>query len=153
MNYRQDEQLTELGEKVRGKCHKERLDGFMVAYLFREEAAKSKGKLQLGKATCPGGVTTFLLEEMFGETVDFLIEIAEDLWKGLSSSQREALLDHELAHCTYKEDKSGTHLPSIRGHDVEEFREVLKRRGVWNADLGGFVAECQQIKLPLEAVG
>ena len=151
MVYRQDHKLTELGERVRNKCHKTRIDGFQILYLFRDEPAKRKGKVLIGQAKMPNPLTQFLCEGAFGMTPDFLIEIAEAPYKDLTPAQREALLDHELAHLGAKDDKD-TSVPIIRAHDVEEFREVLERRGAWSPGLKDFIQTAKQLKLfPKEA--
>ena len=152
MVYTQDDKLTALGEKVRNKCHATRLSGFEILYLFRDEPATVKGKVKLGQAKKPNPLTVFLCEKAFDVRPDFLIEIAGELWKELAPFQREALLDHELAHFDCQETKDGETVPTLRAHDVEEFREVLERRGAWMPDLKDFVECAKQLKLfPKEA--
>ena len=60
---------------------------------------------------------------------DFIIWIAEKEFERYTEA-RTALIDHELCHCIGFEDKW-----KIRGHDVEEFNEIIERYGLWRSDL------------------
>lgn len=147
MIFRQDERLTDRAERIREKCHGERLKDFQILYVFRDEHAVSDGKPQLGRTTRPGALLKFLCERAFSFKPDFLIEIAEDLWGELEREEQDALLDHELAHCDYRETKQGDRRPRLRGHDVEEFSEVLRRRGAWKPELLHFIHTSKQMPL------
>ena len=147
MNFKKNKELTAIGEHVREQCHSEIKD-FSVLFLFSDPPASVKGKIQLGKTSVPSGITAYLLGEIYGKETDFLVEICEKTFEAMSDSQREALLDHELEKCTTG-GKDGDQ-PSIRGHDVEEFSAVLKRRGAWMPDLEGFVNIAKQIRLKFE---
>jgi hypothetical protein len=54
-------------------------------------------------------------------------------WAQLTPPQRIALVDHELAHCE-QTDAGWT----MAGHDVEEFRSIVGRWGLWTPDLREF---------------
>lgn len=112
-----------------------------IGFLFRDEAATSKGKKVYATARKPPGWMT-----VFND-YDFIIEIAEDTWKDLTVPRRKALIDHELSHCFGYEGKF-----SVVAHDFEEFNQILERHGLWNWDL--MTAEpkfkkAAQIELPL----
>jgi len=63
------------------------------------------------------------------------------------ASQKEALVDHELCHfrpvpeeaddpdSPYRRDENGRVLYYLRHHDMEEFREIIDRHGLYKADL------------------
>lgn len=50
----------------------------------------------------------------------------------MNLTQKAALIDHELCHCDYDDVEE---VAGIRGHDVEEFREIIERYGLWRQDL------------------
>ncbi len=96
-----------------------------IGFLFRDTAGSSQGKETLGKAQkVPDRLKPYL-------NLDFMIWISEEDWNSLPATSREALLDHELSHCTFDENDN----PKIVGHDIEEFVDVIKRHGAWNLDL------------------
>ena len=77
---------------------------------------------------------------------DFVILLNKEVWeKSLESfgnKLKRALIDHELCHAqvaldgdgNVKKDEDGRICYRIRGHDLEEFREIVERHGVWNWD-------------------
>jgi predicted metallopeptidase len=100
-----------------------------IGLVFRKEAGSSGGKTVYSKCTkVPEKVKPHLAQEL-----DVIIEIAEDKWGGLGSKQRQALIDHELCHIVLAE--SGW--SSTPAHDIEEFRCIIERYGLWNYDLYG----------------
>jgi hypothetical protein len=60
---------------------------------------------------------------------DFLIWIQWEIWEKLSDVQKQALIDHELCHCTIDE------TPKIIPHEIEEFSVVIERFGLWRTSL------------------
>lgn len=86
-------------------CHRH-LDGVHVEYVFRDEAAKSKGKPVMGAARLISGLNAYLalntdqrlIASAIPDSADrfFCIEIAEDIWQRLPEPARVALVDHEL---------------------------------------------------------
>jgi hypothetical protein len=78
-------------------------------------------------------------EGLMGTLLDYLVWIAKPIWEIAPDSQRRALLDHELSHARYGQ--SGW---TTRGHDVEEFLEVIQRHGLWNTSLRHIGAVIQQ---------
>lgn len=94
-----------------------------VCYLFREKISE-----KLGVAMRASGK----LAHFTG--FDFVIEFNWSAWLQLSSTQRIALVDHELCHCVLDDDG----YPAMRKHDVEEFGDIVKRYGLWRPDLAAF---------------
>lgn len=127
-----------------------------ILWVWRGEAARRHGRLVMGQARRLTGLQALLvaaaevggdeerLHNFAGDYDRFIIEIAGDIWRLLDASQQDALLDHELSHCT-TDDDGGLHMA---GHDVEEFRDVVARRGLWRPDLKAFALVAQQ-QLPL----
>lgn len=62
---------------------------------------------------------------------DFLIWIQTEIWNNLDSTQKKALIDHELSHCGFDENDS----PKIIPHDFEEFSVIIERHGLWRHSL------------------
>lgn len=145
-----------------------------MRFVFRDEAQKSKGRTIAGKAHKISGMAAYLAEatkdeprvthiperEFDGEVIPahdyelfdgpefFLMEIAADIWRRLEDWQHIALVDHELYHFTIEMKDDGPAL-GIRGHDLEEFVEVLVRYGRWDKDLQEFT-DAWQMRLDLE---
>lgn len=111
--------------------HHDHLQHAIIGVIFRDTPAKSKGKTVLAKAKT---IPAWLRAYSYFENMDFLIEIAEEIWRDLSRDQQEALIDHELCHCKIDMENER---PFIVGHDIEEFKEVIDRHGFWNSDLLG----------------
>lgn len=116
-----------------------RLTDVPLRFVFRSEAAVTKGHEVWGKARLVTGLNAHLAGPIIagGLTWDrlFVIEIANDIWLELDDRQRTALVDHELSHCWADGEKL-----TLRGHDVEEFAGVIRRWGLWRESLRG-VAE------------
>jgi hypothetical protein len=79
---------------------------------------------------------------------DFAILLNKTFWQNprVSAAQREALLDHELHHAAvdydeqghFKRDERERYVFRTKRHDLEEFRDVVARHGVWKNDIEQF---------------
>jgi hypothetical protein len=97
-----------------------------IGFIFRDEAQKSGGKTLLGQTSKVSDKEKVFID------LDFLIWVSEEDWTRADSKTREALVDHLLAHC------GGYPFAwKINPHDIEEFSEVIGRRGLWNGSLLG----------------
>jgi len=119
--------------------HHEHLRAANIAIIFRGSGTTTNGKLTIGKAA----KVPAHFQHVFNKPVDFLIWLAKDVWDDLRPEQRRALIDHELCHCSVG--KKGF---ALRGHDVEEFTEIVERHGLWQPELRQFAQEAQQYELP-----
>lgn len=117
--WKADSDVIELVDEAINRWHPA-LKRARIGVIMREEAQKSDGREVYGKARLVSEIESVYIP------FDFIIELAYDLWKRLTGSQRIALIDHELCHCRYWEGKA-----SLRRHDFEEFSVVLKRHGYW----------------------
>ena len=100
------------------------------------------GRLRLGQASKASDCERALQE------YDLVLLLNWEAWNtgGLDGVQQRALLDHELTHCQValdedgepKVDEDGRIVYRIRKHDVEEFREVVERHGLYTDDLQEF---------------
>ncbi len=108
-----------------------------ILYVFIKNSPVKGGKEVLGRARKITGLNAWLsLPEQIRANVTkpeafFLIEISWSSWQYLEDRQKEALVDHELAHCAINEKGE----PSINGHDCEEFFSVVSRHGQWSTDV------------------
>ncbi len=77
---------------------------------------------------------------------DFVIILNREVWENpeFTDAQKSALLDHELCHAAPKLntdtdeqelDERGRPVWRIRKHDIEEFRDVVARHGVYKSSL------------------
>lgn len=95
---------------------------------------------------------------------DFIITLNQEFWDEptVTKAQRMALLDHEMMHAapTYNDesgehevDERGRYLFRTRGHDFEDFNDIIQRHGIWKRDLQR-LAEllAQKRKAPMFAV-
>lgn len=131
--------VVNLAQELIAAYHEELLDA-RIGLLFRSEAPTANGKARLGAASKVSDRWKPLLQQ----ELDFIIWLAWDRWKGMSPQQRRALLDHELCHCRMVKGES-----KLRGHDVEEFTEIIERHGLWKGDLEEMAAAIQgQLTLP-----
>lgn len=155
--YYTDDALDLLGAELIAKHHPH-LEG-SVRFLFRNQAAKSRGQAIWGKADLITGRAAFLAtppdelaaaRALYGVAwvpKFFVVEIAADIWKGLTPLARRALVDHELSHCEQDDDRE----PTLIGHDLEEFLSIALRYGPWRPGMHRF-GEALQANLFAEAL-
>jgi hypothetical protein len=128
-----------------------------ILYVFTDQRRKRCDRVRLGSAAKMNALQRFLASGFDGveEGPNFIILIDSVLWAELTRDQRAALVDHELCHCAvfvngiddagFKGWRRWTNeLKPIdqwddwrfgmRGHDIEEFGEVLFRHGFWKPD-------------------
>lgn len=119
------------------------LQGASIGYLFREKM-KTRDRVVLGKASKAGAKLEFFADH------DFVIEFNWQEWRRLSPMQRIALVDHELRHCGREENDKGERSWVMQSHDIEEFKDIVERWGLWKADLvvfAGAVVHAHQLGL------
>lgn len=122
-------------------AHHSHLAGARIAIAWRFGQKPDKdGHLELGKCKKASDLNRDLHQ------YNFVILLNFEAWNGMSGDQRRALMDHELSHAeTVKqsdgedaEDEGGRTVYRIRKHDIEEFREVIARHGLYKRDLEDF---------------
>ncbi len=87
---------------------------------------------------------------------DFVVMLRREFYEDASvtDAQREALLDHELSHAEVTLDESGEPAVDTKGrtvyrirkHDCEEFVDVVRRNGIWKADVEAFAAALERAR-------
>lgn len=129
--------VLELAQEIIWEHHPE-LNEFAIGFIFRSEAAMSGGRKKIGEASKVTGKLTPFVD------LDGLVWLAGDVWYTLSANQRRALIDHELCH--FEVNQEGNLV--IRGHDIEEFKCIIERYGLWKADLIDFAPAVIQASQP-----
>lgn len=118
------QQVLDLANEIIEEYHPE-LAEFNIGFLFRSEAATSAGRMVLGQAAkAPAKLAPFM-------DLDGIIWLAEVEFLSFSPLQRRALIDHELCHFEVNDAGELT----LRGHDIEEFKVIIERYGLWRTDL------------------
>lgn len=138
--------------KRRIEAHHAHLKDARILYLFTTANRTKGGRTVLGTAQKANPLVRYLSMEAYNEEegADFIILVGINQWLLLDEKQQEALVDHELCHCDADFDDDGAPLWKLRGHDVEEFREIIERHGFWKPDLEEFGQVVQQqLALPL----
>ena len=130
-DYWRDSALDKLAEEVRMKHH-EHLHDAEISYLMTKKPMNRGGKAIAGKAKLSKGLIGFYSK------ADFIIIIDAAYWDNFDVPQRRALVDHELKHCSYEDHEEGNRTWIIRGHDIEEFTDIVDRHGLWHDDLKTF---------------
>lgn len=100
------------------------------------------GRLRLGAMKVASDLDRELSE------FDLVVVLSREFWThpNVTDKQREALLDHQLAHGALQrsknlepaEDEKGRKCYRIRKHDIEEFSAVVERHGIWKKELENF---------------
>lgn len=80
--------------------------------------------------------------------LDYIITLNKEVWEDteFGEGRQRALLDHELCHAEPaldsnldpKLDERNRAVWRMRKHDLEEFREIVDRHGIWKQDLEAF---------------
>jgi hypothetical protein len=120
--------------------HNELVDAkIAIGYAYGWKPDRS-GKVILGMAKTCGAFE----KQLHGFDLEILLSY--DFWHhpGTNDDQRKALLDHELSHPRPimdddlgmpKVDENGRTCYYLRKHDIEDFADVVRRNGIWKADL------------------
>ena len=138
------EMLADITDK-----HHEHLSEAKIALAWRKTTnSDADGKLLLGRCK----KCSDLEREAHG--FDFIIVLNKEFWhdKETTDAKRRALLDHEVTHAQVsrdeegeeKRDEFGRKVYRIRKHDIEEFREIVERHGLWKGDLEAFARSCRE---------
>lgn len=134
--------VLDMARRVIAEYHP-RLADARIFFIMRSEAPVTNGKVTLGKAKKVSA------ELQVHVDADFIIWLAMDEWRMLTSLQREALIDHECSHCHW----DGL-TASMKGHDVEEFTHIIERYGFWWPHSSDFRMAIQQaLPMPREQQG
>jgi hypothetical protein len=136
MEYERSSEVEEIARGLLPRFYQHLINGnARIAYLFREKAWKTTSSVILGKAAKRSEIDKFLS----ANREDFIIIIAKPEWDRLTYSQKEILVDHELAHCGIIVSSSGVSKWIILDHPIEEFPEILARHESKRLELGALI--------------
>ena len=125
------------------------INGATIKLAWRKGTkADVDGRIVLGRCV----KVSDLHREFFN--ADFIVVLNREYWDAFTDKQRLALMDHELSHAAAKEDKNGNEMYDerdrqvfrTRKHDLEEFRDVVERHGLYKADLVAFAEVMRSAK-------
>ncbi len=147
-------QPYELLAEIRAENHFDTAEAKIALAWRKGIKPNADGKILLGRCVKASDLQRELVD------FDFVILLNKEYWEdpGFDRSKKLALLDHELCHAARAVDSDGE--PTIdskgrpvwrvRGHDVEEFEEIIARHGIWKRDLERFAeAIAKRKKSPL----
>ena len=149
-------QPYELMAEIRAELHFDVAEAKIALAWRKGTKPNADGKIVLGRCV----KASDLQRELFD--YDFVIVLNKEFWEDpeFDRAKKLALLDHELCHAARAVDADGdtgvdTKNRPVwrqRGHDVEEFEEIVTRHGVWKRDLERFAeAIAKRKKSPLFA--
>lgn len=142
--------VQRIAERLIPQHHQHLMDA-TIMYLFTDAKRTRHQKIVLGTAKKTSPMEHFLSQRKDQKGADFILMFGVDEWFKLSDAQRIALVDHELMHCsTTYDEKTDVTTWAMRGHDVEEFAEIVERHGLWYEDLIPFARAFEQLSLPLQ---
>lgn len=121
--------VAELAKKIIAKHHPE-LVNIRMTYSFSLKPKRTKGMIALAWVQRPNK----LLQYFSGEN-DILMFIDKKVWELAKPEEKEALIDHELCHIVYSENRKGDPVYKLRDHEVFEFNEIILRYGGWSSNL------------------
>lgn len=119
-----DQSVIHTAEKIIKEFHPE-LEKAKIGFIYRSEASWSSDKMVIGHAKKVSSQDHPFMD------YDFVIWLAMDVYQKYDQKRREALIDHELCHCFMTEDGEA----KLRHHDIEEFKAIVERYGLWKSDL------------------
>ena len=122
--------------------HHPHLERASIVCVGKPKAAKKGDRYNVAKFRKVTALWRTLLGEH--EQVDYVIEVGLDQWARLEARERRIVLDHELCHGAGQDDEGRW---TLVGHDLEEFRAIVRRYGKWSPDVELFVNEVAQLPL------
>lgn len=121
------------------------LEGATVVALGRPTPGKKLGREVWASLKIASPKERALWSEE-SEDIDYVLVVAVSVWNRIPAETRIALVDHELCHAAGWDAEAEAWL--VRGHDVEEFGQVVERHGAWQETLRAFIETAQRVQLP-----
>ncbi len=103
-----------------------------IIYLSSIHAPKKDGGDKVIKAQCEK------ISEKYKWSIpaDYTITVFEPNCEGMTEEQMRILIFHELMHIEIGMDSKGDDVYRIKGHDLEDFKEIIDRYGTDWASVG-----------------
>lgn len=146
-------QPYELLNEIRAEYHFDTTEANIALAWRKGTKPNADGHLVLGRCVKASDLQRELVD------YDFVIVLNKEVWEDpeFDRDKKLALLDHELCHAARavdedgepKIDSKGRPVWRVRGHDIEEFTEIVHRRGTWKRDLEKFAEVILAKKAPL----
>lgn len=147
MSYDFNPEAEKIAAGIIERWHPHLLD-VPIAYITK--AAGSDGAQAISNTKAPRGGKALKLgsaasvsekyQLIATKDYEFIIELNGQYWDRLELPQQEALIDHELCHC--RRDADGFY---VADHDLEKFRQIVRRHGFWKPDIQAFCEEAQPL--------
>jgi hypothetical protein len=115
-----------------------------ICYLARTGKWEKRGKAVYGSAEVVSKKHKHLTD------FDFIITVGYRTWNVADDKCKLAIVDHQLSHCCKDVDKEGNPKYYIQDHSVEDFAGIVRRHGLWSAELRIMVdanAEHKQVSM------
>ena len=135
-------QPYELLAEVRAETHFDTAEAKIALAWKKDTKPDADGRLCLGRCVRATDLQRELVD------YDFVIVLNREVWEDpeFGREKKLALLDHEMCHAARvvdddgdpKIDSKGRPVWRTRGHDIEEFHEIIARHGIWKGDLEKF---------------
>jgi len=132
----------ELLAEVRAENHFDTAEANVALAWKKGTKPDADGRLLLGRCVRASDLQRELID------YDFVIVLNKEIWDDpeFGRTKKLALLDHEMCHAARavdddgekKIDTKGRPVWRSRGHDIEEFHEIVMRHGIWRRDLEKF---------------
>lgn len=143
-------EVKEVAEKLIPLYHPHLQDA-RIDYVFTDSVSKKGGKEVWGTMRKITSLTAYLggtkNEQKNGATGPFFVmTISKPVWDELDTFKKEALVDHELCHSGLELDEEGNPKLTIIPHDLEEFKAIVERYGLWRDDVKEFIKATKNTK-------
>lgn len=141
VSYAFNEEARKLAKRIIRKHHGH-LEKLVIVHVFQDKGKSKKpvkGKREWARASKVPERFRFMMDRQ----PVFMITYNKQIWKGIDEKKKKALVDHELAHCGFNAEKGR---PYMIDHDLEEFKAILKRHGLWTDGVKDFVESARRHK-------
>ena len=100
----------------------------LIAIVIKEKASKVGTKVIAAQTKKAND----LIKLLSNKDYVFVIELATDIWAGLTPDEQTALLDHQLCYCKAEEKDDGSIKYYLDKPDLGFFRDEVERHGWWS---------------------
>lgn len=137
-------QPYELLDEIRAEHHFDTAEAKIALAWKKGTKPDADGRLVLGRCHKLSDLQRELAD------YDFVISLNQEVWEDpeFGRAKKLALLDHEMCHAARavdgdgepKIDTKGRPVWRLRGHEIEEFSEIVARHGTYKRDLEKFAS-------------